>query len=78
MRIVLDTNVALSALLCRGTPYRLFQTIRQQEHTQLFATAVLLAELGEVLIRPVPVKRLTLLGRPPMRCWRTTSMPSIW
>lgn len=63
MRIVLDTNVALSALLWRGTPYRLFQTLRQREHTQLFSSAALLEELGEVLIRPVPEGRLALLGR---------------
>ncbi len=62
MRIVLDTNVVLSALLWRGTPYRLFQTIRRQEHAQLFTSAALLGELGEVLIRPVPQKRLALLG----------------
>jgi uncharacterized protein len=62
MRIVLDTNVALSALLWRGTPYRLFQTIRQQEHTQIFASTALLVELGEILIRPVPARRLALLG----------------
>ncbi len=63
MRIVLDTNVVLSALLWRGTPYRLFQTIRRQEHAQLFTSAALLTELGNVLIRPVPTKRLALLGR---------------
>jgi len=62
VRIVLDTNVVLSALLWRGTPYRLFQTIRRQEHAQLFTSAALLGELGEVLIRPVPQKRLALLG----------------
>ena len=62
MRIVLDTNVALSTLLWRGTPYRLFQAIRQHEHDQLFSSAVLLVELGEVLTRPTPVKRLALLG----------------
>jgi putative PIN family toxin of toxin-antitoxin system len=63
VRIVLDTNVALSALLWRGTPFRLLRAIRSQEHTQLFASPALLAELGDVLIRPVPTKRLALLGR---------------
>jgi uncharacterized protein len=65
VRIVLDTNVALSALLWRGTPYRLLQTLRQQEHTQLFSSVVLLKELGEVLARPVPAARLALIGRAP-------------
>ena len=63
MRIVLDTNVVLSALLWRGTPYRLLQTIRQQEHVQLYSSAALLAELGEVLARPAAARRLALIGR---------------
>jgi uncharacterized protein len=32
VRIVFDTNVALFALLWRGTPYRLLEAIRRQEH----------------------------------------------
>jgi uncharacterized protein len=63
VRIVLDTNVVFSALLWRGTPYRLLQTIRQHEHVLLFTTATLLAELGDVLTRPVAVRRFALLGR---------------
>jgi len=63
VRIVLDTNVVVSALLWRGTPYRLFQAIRQREHAQLFTSAALLEELGKVLIRPTLAKRLTLIGR---------------
>jgi len=62
VRIVLDTNVVLSALLWRGTPYRLLQTIRQHERIQIFASTALLVELGEILIRPVPARRLALLG----------------
>ena len=63
MRIVLDTNVAFSALLWRGPPYRLLEAIRQREQSQLFASAVLLVELGEVLIRPAAAKRLAIIGR---------------
>lgn len=63
MRIVLDTNVALSALLWRGTPYLLLQAVRRREHVQLFTSPVLLEELGEVLIRPSPSQRLSLIGR---------------
>jgi putative PIN family toxin of toxin-antitoxin system len=62
VRIVLDTNVALSALLWRGTPYRLLQTIRRRENVELFSSGALLEELGEVLIRPGPAKRLALLN----------------
>ncbi len=61
MRIVLDTNVVLSALLWRGTPYRFLQTVRQQEHAQLFTSPALLNELAEVLVRPVPAQRIALL-----------------
>jgi len=63
VRIVLDTNVVLSALLWRGTPYHLFQSIRQQEQVRVFTSAVLLEELAEVLIRPSPTKRLNIIGR---------------
>jgi len=57
VRIVLDTNVALSALLWRGTPWRLLQAL------QLFTSAALLSELADVMTRPVPAKRLALFGR---------------
>jgi putative PIN family toxin of toxin-antitoxin system len=63
VRIVLDTNVVLSALLWRGTPYSLLQAIRRREHVQLFTSPALLEELGEVLIRPSPSQRLSLIGR---------------
>jgi putative PIN family toxin of toxin-antitoxin system len=64
VRIVLDTNVALSALLWRGTPWRLLQAIERNEALQLFTSAALLAELADVMARPVPAKRLALFGRP--------------
>jgi len=64
VRIVLDTNVALSALLWRGTPWRLLQAIERNETFQLFTSAALLAELADVMTRPVPAKRLALFGRP--------------
>jgi hypothetical protein len=63
VRIVLDTNVALSALLWRGTPHDLLRPIRQHEHAQLFASIVLLEDLGEVLNRLALAQRLALLGR---------------
>lgn len=62
MRIVLDTNVALSALLWRGAPYRLFEAIRRADHVRLFTSAELLEEPAEVLARPAPRKRLALIG----------------
>lgn len=62
MRVVLDTNVVTSALLWRGTPYRLFQAIRQAPSIQLYASAALLEELADVLSRPSLAGRLTLIG----------------
>ena len=49
MRIVLDTNVVLSALLWRGTPYRLLEAFRQRSDVQLVSSATLLEELADVL-----------------------------
>lgn len=63
MRIVLDTNVVLSALLWRGTPYRLLDALRQQPSSQLYSSTALLEELAEVLTRPSPSKQLALIGR---------------
>lgn len=63
MRIVLDTNVVVSALLWRGTPYQLLAAIRQRGHVQLFSSTALLEELVDVLTRPFAAQRLTLIGR---------------
>jgi len=51
MRLVLDTNVVLSAMLWNGTPYRLLQLAVEGE-AQLFTSPVLSAELREILARP--------------------------
>lgn len=50
MRLVLDTNIVLSALLWGGTPYRLLQLAEQGE-LQLFTSPMLAAELREILSR---------------------------
>lgn len=63
MRIVLDTNVVLSALLWRGTPYLLLDAIRQQPNVQLCSSTALLEELADVLTRPSATKRLTIIGK---------------
>lgn len=63
MRIVLDTNVAVSALLWRGTPYALLQHILRHQHDQLFSSSGLLQELGKVLSRPKTAQRLLIIGR---------------
>ena len=63
MRIVLDTNVVLSALLWRGTPHHLLATIGQRSSILLYSSTALLEELADVLTRPSATKRLALIGR---------------
>jgi putative PIN family toxin of toxin-antitoxin system len=63
VRAVLDTNVALSALLWRGTPHRLLESIRRRDDVQLYSSPALLAELADVLSRPSIAKRLALISR---------------
>lgn len=63
MRIVLDTNVVLSALLWRGTPYRLLDAIRNRSEARLFTSPALLDELADVLTRPSATKRLAVVGK---------------
>jgi putative PIN family toxin of toxin-antitoxin system len=63
MRIVLDTNVVMSALLWRGTPYRLLATIRLRPSVQLFSSTALLEELTDILTRPSAIKRLALIDQ---------------
>jgi uncharacterized protein len=63
VRIVLDTNVVMSALLWRGRPYRLLDAIRQRPRLQLYSSPVLLEELAEVLTRPSATKQLSAIGK---------------
>lgn len=63
MRIVLDTNVVLSALLWRGTPHQLLTSIAQSPGIQLYSSHALLEELADVLTRPAISKRLALIGK---------------
>ena len=64
MRLVLDTNTVLSALLWRGTPYRLLEAIRNQHPSlQLYSSPVLLDELTDVIARPAFSKQLNSIGK---------------
>ncbi len=63
MRIVLDTNVVMSALLWRGPPYRLLEAVRADAHSQLYSSPVLLAELTDVLSRRAVTAQLARIGR---------------
>ncbi len=60
---MLDTNIALSALPWRATPYRLPEALRRHPEVQLFSSETLLTELTEVLARPHVRKPLATIGR---------------
>ena len=63
MRIVLDTNIVISALLWRGAPYQLLHTISQHTDIQLYSSAVLLEEFTDVLMRTAVTKRLAVIDQ---------------
>jgi putative PIN family toxin of toxin-antitoxin system len=63
VRLLLDTNVVVSALLWRGTPYRLLAAIRERGDVQLVTSITLLDELADVLARPFAAQRLAMIGR---------------
>lgn len=50
MRLVLDTNTALSGLLWQGTPGKLIDAVKRRE-VALFSSAPLLVELHGVMVR---------------------------
>jgi len=55
--------VVFSALLWRGTPYRLLEAIGQRSSSQLYSSTALLEELTDVLTRPSAIKRLALIEK---------------
>lgn len=63
MRLVLDTNTALSGLLWGGTPGRLIDAARTGR-IELVSSAALLAELQGVLAREKFAKQLARRGLP--------------
>lgn len=63
MRLVLDTNVVISALLWRGKPYQLLEAVSRSRELRLFSSPALLEELADVLARPMAAKRLALIGK---------------
>lgn len=65
MRILLDTNIVVSALLWQGAPHHLLGAIQRQLGVQLFSSTALLEELADVLGRPSVAKRLALIARTP-------------
>lgn len=63
MRILLDTNVVLSALLWRGASWRLLAGLSRRPGVRLYSSPALIDELSDVLSRPRVATRLILLGR---------------
>jgi uncharacterized protein len=65
MRVVIDTNTLISALLWQGTPYKLFLALRDNNGIELFTSPALLAELADVLARPHLNARLLKINQSP-------------
>lgn len=51
MRLVLDTNIVVSALLWKGSPHALLAEVRERPAVTLYTSARLLAELADILFR---------------------------
>jgi putative PIN family toxin of toxin-antitoxin system len=62
MRLVLDTNTVISALLWKGVPHDLFAAARDQRATTLHTSPKLLAELVDVLSRGKLASAVTATG----------------
>lgn len=61
MRLVLDTNIVLSALLWRGTPHRLLG-IGLEQDVAFFTSSPLLDELTGILERPRFARALRIIN----------------
>jgi putative PIN family toxin of toxin-antitoxin system len=61
VRLVLDTNIVVAALLWRGPPCRLFEACLAGQ-ADCFTSSTLLAELGRVLRYPKFAARITAMG----------------
>lgn len=64
MRLVVDTNVLVSAFLWQGTPARLIELAGEKE-IQLFTSRELIDELSEVLHRKKLAKQVQATGLTP-------------
>ena len=67
VRLVLDTNTVISGLLWNGPPRRLLDAALGGT-VELYTSAMLVAELREVLAYPRLAKRLTANGETVDRC----------
>jgi len=65
MRLVLDTNTIISALLWKGAPHDLLAAAREKRAATLHTSAKLLAELVDVLSRAKLASAVTATGANP-------------
>lgn len=65
MRLVLDTNTVISALLWKGNEHALLTEAREREDIALYASPKLLAELADVISRNKFARAVTASGLPP-------------
>jgi uncharacterized protein len=63
MRILLDTNVIISAVLWGGTPRSLMDVVERDIGATLYSSSVLIEELADVLTRCFAIERLDILGK---------------
>ncbi|MBK6798770.1 MAG: putative toxin-antitoxin system toxin component, PIN family [Acidobacteria bacterium] len=64
MRVVADTNVIISGIFWRGAPRAVLDAARDGR-IEMFTSAILLAELEDVLSRPKFAERLTCVEATP-------------
>ena len=62
MRLVLDTNIVIAALLWHGPPRQLLNQIIDRSDIELYSSSLLLSELSEVLSRPRFAQRINVAG----------------
>jgi putative PIN family toxin of toxin-antitoxin system len=62
MRLVLDTNVVIAALLWHGTPRRLLDRAIDDETIELYSSPALIDELGSALGYPKFAQRIARYG----------------
>src|SRR5438445_12854069 len=65
MRLVLDTNTVISALLWKGAPHGVLSAARARRATTLHTSAKLLAELVDVLSRDKLASAVAATGENP-------------
>ena len=77
MRLVLDTNTVISALLWKGVPHDLLAAARARRATTLHTSAKLLAELVDVLSRDKLAPAVAATGENPETLLRRMPPPAV-